>query len=506
MRRHILLASMAWIAPIGLAPLVSCTTAQDSGLVTLVTGGESTAAVFSAAPAPVTLRVDAVTWPDGGAAQSSTTIATSPVTASTFDLGSQPESPLTVLTVTGLAGDDAGDQPVMFGASLPMFLGNLNGYDLNLFVQRTGELARMTDAGAIDTRTAPTMSVIEGQYVFIGGGNESASELTTQLLDLLDQSWVSSAPTLPVVPRSVVFNDVIGWLFDEASAAYYDFSGATSSTTILLPSGGSSADVAGGATLTDSNGVFYVVGPTRQSAPSDLVLRVDTGNTSETYPYGTPTWMTLSAPRLGASAVWMAAYGLVVIGGNTTEDGAGVEVIGPGASIGSPNALFPADSTTGAGAAVLDAQHVLLAGGMTNGWGTDGGGADGGDGEAGSANPGGVDAGIRVLNLACADSCAPAQCLASLSSALVTAQAFDIDSANAVAVGDDITGLTHVFTITSPDAWQTCSATEVPTRVAHTQARVVLSPSSLVVPGSFLLFGGSPGGEIESFVPEVATY
>jgi hypothetical protein len=111
-----------------------------------------------------------------------------------------------------------------------------------------------------------------------------------------------------------------------------------------------------------------------------------------------------------------------------------------------------------------------------------------------------------VLNLACAASCAPTLCAMSLPVALVTAQAYDIDSANAVAVGDDASGLTHVFTINSPDAWQTCTATEVPTRVSHTQARTVLSPSSLVAPGSFLLFGGSPGGEIESFVPQRATY
>jgi hypothetical protein len=362
-----------------------------------------------------------------------------------------------------------------------MYLGNLNGYDLAIFVQRTGQLARMSATGMSDARTAPTLGVIEGRYVLVVGGNEG--DLSTQLFDLLSYTWMSNAPTLPIVPRSIVLNDLVAWLFDERGAAYYDFSGVTASSAISLPAGGSSSDLAGGATLADGDvsGVYYVVGATRSTAQSDLVLKVDTTNSSQSgYAYGYPTWLTASAPRLGATAVWVAGYGLVVIGGNTTTDGAGVEIFAENATVGAPHA-FLSDPTTGAGADALDANHVLLVGGIE------------GDGT--------TDAGVRVLDLSCAQACAPTSCLASLPSALVAAQVFDIDGSNATAVGDDVNGTTHVFRIASPDAWATCSATEVPTKVPHTRARAVVSPASTVAPGSFVLVGGATGGEIEAFVP-----
>ncbi len=460
-----------------LSPLISCTTTGDSGLITLVAGGESAADVFSSAPAPATLRVDAVTG--AGTTLSTSTIATVSLPATTLDLGNQPETTATILTVTGLAGADAGSERVLFGASLPMYLGDLNGYNLNLFVQRTGEFARMSDAGVTDTRTAPTMAIVDGRYVFVGGGE--AGDKTTQLFDLLGYTWTTSPPTLPVVPRSIVFDSLVAWLFDEGGAAYYDFSGGTASTSIALPSGGSSGDVAGGATLTDSSGVFYVVGATRSGAASSLVLKVDTGDTTQSgYPYGYPTWLTASTARLGAAAAWAASYGLVLVGGNTTSDGAGVEFFAQGATVGAPGAFSP-DPTTGSGAAAIDASHVLLVGGVQ------------GDGV--------TDAGVRVINLACVQGCAPTSCLASLPTPLVATQAFDIDALNATALGDDAAGNTHVYRIASSDAWTTCSATEIPTKVPHIKARAALSPPSTIVPGSFLLFGGGADGEIEAFVP-----
>jgi hypothetical protein len=469
------------IAFVSLSALTSCSTAEDSGEVTLVTGGETTADVFSTPPAPATLRVDAVTPSGTGTALTTSTIADVSLPTSTIDLGSQSETTGTILTVTGLAGDDAGDVRVLFGASLPMYLGNLNGYNLNIFIQRTGELARMSSTGMSDARTAPTLGVIEGRYVFVGGGNEG--DVSTQLFDFLSYTWMTSPPALPIVPRSIVFDDMVAWVFDDSGAAYYDFSGQVASTTITFPAGGSSSDVAGGATVADgsSSGVYYVVGPTRTSVPTNLVLKVDTSTTTQSgYPYGNPSWLTASTPRVGAATVWAAGYGLVLIGGNTTTDGAGVEIFAEGATVGSPRA-FPSDATTGAGADALDATHVLVVGGID------------GDGM--------TDAGVRVIDLSCGENCAPTSCLASLPSALVATQVFDIDGSNATAVGDDASGTTHVFRITSPDAWTTCSATEVPTKVSHTRARAILSPPSTVAPGSFVLVGGATGGEIESFVP-----
>jgi len=459
--------------------LASCTSNQPSGALKIVTGEETD--VFTRAPVPATLVVDSYAWSGSGTALSSTTLATVTLPATTVDLGSQPETTPSILTVTGLTSEDAGAERVFFGATIPMDFGVLDGYqNWPVFVQRTGELARMPNPPS-DTRTAPTLSIVSGRDLFVGGGSESASAATTQLYDLAVVQPYTAPPTLPVVPRSVVFDGNVGWLFDLTSAAYFDLSsGATS--TISLPSGGSSSDIAGGATITDSSGVFYVVGGTRVSGVSALVLEVDTANTSQSaYANGVPTWLTLNAPRLGAAATWVAGYGLVVIGGNTTADGAGVESIENGGTVGVPGA-FAADSTTGSGAAAIDSHRVLVAGGVLS--------------------DGATDAGVRVLDLTCRQNCAPTPCLASLPSALGSAQVFDIDSVGAIVVGDDLAGTTHVVRIASPDAsWTSCSATEIPTKVAHTRARAVLSPPSLIVPGSFLLVGGAAGGEIEAFVP-----
>src|SRR5262249_50462632 len=129
--------------------------------------------------------------------------------------------------------------------------------------------------------------------------------------------------------------------------------------------GASFGDVAGGATLFDDTGLQFIVGATRLSSASSAVLRINVLDSSNSaYGFGTPAWLTLSAPRQGAAAAWVLGRGLVVIGGNPDPSGAGIEVTAPQATKGTP-LPFPADGTVGAGAAPLDGSHVIVAGGVS---------------------------------------------------------------------------------------------------------------------------------------------
>jgi len=253
--------------------------------------------------------------------------------------------------------------------------------------------------------------------------------------------------------------DLVAWLFNDMYVYQYDFSTGTP-TSVNLPSGPAVADIAGGATVTAPDGSQYIVGGTRPTGATSAVLALD--------PSGNPSWATLTEPRAGASAAWVESLGLVVVGGSTTA--AGVEVIAAGAAAGAARA-YPADSSTGSGAASLDGTHVLVAGGAL---------ADG------------SSAGVHTIDLSCTSQCTPTP-WPPLGATVVGAQVFAINATSAIVVGSEpstgaVPGLTHVYQVTS------ATATEVPTKVAHTNAGALASPVGVV--GSVLLVGGAP--EIES--------
>jgi hypothetical protein len=426
-----------------LLALAACS-ASSSGTLRIVTGEETD--TFSRPPAPVKLLVDSV---DG--AGNKRTLATVALPTSSVDLGAIATNAVGTIQVTG-TGADGGE--LVSGQSLPIAFGALDGVTIPIFVQRTGELARMPKPLS-DARPTPTLALFGGRFLFVGAGGEPSLAHTTQLYDFAFLAPVIGPPSLPRVPKSVAFVQMVGWLIDDGGATQYDFSANTSSDA-AAPAGGSYGDVAGGATVSASDGSQYVVGATRTTGmPTATVLAFD--------PNGIPSWRFLAAARLGAAATWVDGRGLVVAGGS--ESAAGVEVLGIGASTGSALA-YPADASTGAGASTLDAQHILLAAGVTTG---------------------GHDAGVRIIDLGCGARCSPTP-WATLPATLSSAQAFANNSGNVLVVGSDMTGASHVYRLTPT------SATEVPTKVPHTGASALVSPV-----GSVVLFGGAP--EIESFVP-----
>ena len=424
-----------------------------SGTLLLDLGKETDA--LTRAPAIVQIRVDSV-----DASGNAKTISTASLPASAIDLGWMNVDAVATLRVLGL---DSTGSALVGGQSLAIRFGIADGQTLPIFVQRVGELARLPQAPS-ETRIGPTLATaVGGRYVFIAGGTDSAASLSPQLYDLLELTTVASPPTLPRAPKSVAVVGAVAWLIDEMGATQYDLSNGASAV-VVGPSGGSYADIAGGATVVTKGGSQYVVGATRTTgAPTNKILALDAS--------GNPSWLTLTTPRLGAAAAWSDTTGLVVAGGSAA--GAGVEIVEivrTAATTGSALA-YPSDPSVGAGAASLDGDRfVLLAGGIL---------------------PDGSDAGVRVVDLACASQCALASWTA-LPTVITSAQAFSIDEASGVVVGSEpSSATTHLFRVTSGNA------TEIPTRVPHQGARALASP--IGPRGSVLLAGGAP--ELESFEP-----
>jgi len=436
-----------FFAPI-FAAAIGCSS-SESGTLQIVTGGESD--TFSRTPAPVKLEVDAVD--SSGQKQ---TLATASLPATTVDLGSVDQSSEGIIQVTG---KDADGNSLVYGQSVPIQFGSLDGVTLPIFVQRTGEFARMPGPFSADTRAAPTLALVSGRYLFIGGGGDSSLSTTAQLYDFASYKPLAPPLSLPRVPESVVFVGTVAWLIDKSGATSFDVSQGTQAD-VTAPSGGSFGDVAGGATVVGSDGSQYLVGATRPTGtPTNAVLVID--------PTGTPSWATLTGSRLGAAATWVDGRGLVVAGGS--DQAGGVEILSSGTTAGVALA-YPPDASTGSGAATLDGEHVLLAGGTT---------------------PMGQDAGVRSIDLTCNMQCAPAAwAMLPAPLPLGQAQVFTSDPATALLVGDDPSGMTRAYRLTAT------TVTEVATKVAHSGARGIVSPL-----GSVVIFGGA--SEIESFVPYV---
>jgi hypothetical protein len=427
-----------------LASLAACSS-KPEGTIQLVTGGETD--TMTRAPAPTSLLVEAI---DGNG--KATTLARVSWPTDSIDLGDQSQDTVAVVRVTGF---DASGAPRVRGTSVPVQLGGLAGSTLDVFVQRAGELARLPSPLS-DARPSPLVAPVIGRYLFVAGGSDPSTSTTSQLYDLATYTATATPPALPRAPLSMAMLESRALLIDAAGATWLELADGSHGDA-SVPSGGTFAEVAGGATVIAEDGSAYVVGATRTTGdPTPRVLHLAND--------GTVSFVSLTTPRKGAAATWLAGHGLVVAGGSAS--GAGVEVLAAGAT--TATALpFPSDAATGAGAAPLDAKSVVLLGGV----------------DATMA-----DAKVRVIDVTCAASCATSAWSAVIPTTLVRASAFAFVDGSALVVGDDAAGATHATRVT-PTA-----VADVALKAARGHASTIVTPN-----GAVAIVGGA--GVIESFVP-----
>ena len=422
-----------------LLALLSCSS-DPEGTLQLTTGGETD--VLTRAPAPTLLAVDSIAQ-DGTA----TEIARATLPASTVDLGRRDQSGIAAISVRGL---DASGASLVRGETLYIEYGALNGSSLDVFIQRSGELARMPSGPLAIAATKATVTT--GRYVLLTSGT------TATLYDLLNLTTLASTPKLPRVAKSVATVGTVVLLVDETGATTLDLSDS-STRDIPAPSNGTYAEIAGGDRYGASDTTQYIVGATRTSGdPTARILVLDTSDAA--------TFAGLTAPRSGACAVYVDGRGLLVYGGNATA--AGAELLAPGSTLATP-LPFPPDAVHGCGAALLDSTHVLIVGGT------------GATGDTGAGLP------ARVLDLACTTSCAPVAWPDAVK--LTTAQAQPLAADAAFVVGDDASGNTHAYRISAAAGMR-----EVALKTPRQGGRLVYSPT-----GAMHVVGGNAAG-IEQYL------
>lgn len=432
MRARASVIALAALATCAACALPGCKD-DPTGTIAVTVGEELDA--FSRQPAPTTLVVESI-----DAEGKPTEIARTALPADEISLGDKERTEVGALRVRGL---DAAGKVLLKGESLYLQFGALENSSFEVFVQRTGELARMPRApGALD---APLVGLTVARYLI------AASGPSMFLYDLLALKPLPGFPGFPRVPKSLATFGTAAIVIDDQGATTVDLSTATS-TELAAPIGGTFAEIAGGLTTTAPDGSAYVVGGSRTTGgPTSRVLVIaKDGNVS---------FATLSTPREGACAAWVDGRGLVVYGGSAT--GAGAELVPVGSVQGTPLA-YPPDAVKRCGATALDASHVLVAGG------------------AGSATDVGGAAQAAVIDLACAAACKPAAWPGLLP--LVRAEVFPLAVDAALVVGDDATGATRAFRATAVMGAQR----EVPLKAPRRNARMVALP----IKGSVAIVGG----------------
>ncbi len=418
---------MAFTVLVGLA--AGCST-TPTGTIQLDLGGET--GVFTRDPAPTTLTIDLVDSSGGRKGLFTGGIADSIKLA---DVDQSAEG------YVDLSAADAAGVVRVRGRSLPFTFGAIADATFDLFVQRTGELARIP--GDVDAREAPLTTVVTGRYVMIAGGTAD-----TTLYDVLVWGALGTPPNLPRVPKTLAVSGTRALVVDDAGATSYDLSGSTS-TIVTPPTGGALSEILGGDTVYANDGTAYVIGATRPTGDStSRVLKVATD--------GTLSFVSLSAPRVGAAAVWVEGRGVVVIGGSSTAPG--VEILGAGGTSAAALAYGPIKDPV-LSAAAIDGGHVI----------------------AGAAP--------ALYDLTCVSAC-KAVPWTEPSVMFVHADYFPLPglTTDILTVGWDAQGDTHVFRVTEK------TATDVPLKVARKRARGVAMPN-----GAIGVFGGAL--QAESYLP-----
>ena len=361
MRQHLLLL---------LALTTGCSSEDPASATIVLTAGQETDA-FTRDPAPQRLVLQAVST--SGATEQMLDIAWP---TSGFEIGDY--NPDQVVAFEAF-GRDATGQDILRGATIYHALWTLDGANVPMFMGRLGELSRPSGV-MTSTRVDGVAAVVDARFIVSVGGTDASgsdgSDTDPAAFAAYDLGLWSASPAIETFPRNPKSLAMVlgryGLAIDDGGASWFDFAtyGAVNAEP---PEGLSFSEVAGGEVIYGEDGESYVVGPTRMTDPSSAVLRINAE--------GVLSVVRLPTARVGAAASYVPNRGLVLIGGHASDPG--VLLLQPDATSFAPLA-YPADAVTGAGAAVVDEDRVLLAGG----------------------SDGTTPALTRLLDLSCTSSCA----------------------------------------------------------------------------------------------------
>ncbi|WP_437538360.1 hypothetical protein WME79_20565 [Sorangium sp. So ce726] len=451
--------------------LLGCAEGPWTLTIEVVPGHEATA--FHEDPPVARIEVTAT------AAEGDVTVSAAAAPGGELDFGEIPAQRAYTFEVRGV---DAGGATVVRGRSAAgIYLAALTGDVLPLFAQRTGRWARPPGELAASRVGAPGVALAERYLILTGGAaavGAAAGDVDPARLDAYDlATWGGSATSgaLPRTARSLVVRGDLLLTLDDEGATWTDLAAGQSAEASLPEGLGSFAEVAGGRTVEASDGRSFVVGATRAGAaagapgaPSDKVLVVGAD--------GALSVAKLRHARAGAAAVWLEGVGLVVAGGSV--DGAGLEVLGDGATEFLPRP-FPPDASEGAGAAVTGPGEIALVGGV----------------QGGAAAP------TRRLAPGCAATCAAVEVEgAALPAAIGGVAAFALAGGRILAVGSEAgeEGLTRSFLVDVAAA----QVEELPLKEPRRGAAVVPAPNGTLAVLGGIHADGTPAVTVETFFPE----
>ncbi len=373
---------------------LSCTAAEN-GSIALIWNSDDPdpfAEADAAAPTSIAISDISVEAADGGSSgDAATVLVEGPYEAgSTLSLPGQDSFDVDILQATAF---DSDNDPIIFGRTVPVELAGIQNGTLSIFVQRTGQFARLPSSFAT-TPASPLAVTLVNQYIMVADGSGKKGATTNAIYDMNAWAPIQSPLPLPCAPLSIaplggtlllllceadtIRAGVTGCSGSGVIACAFDASGVVATQTQSaagLPAGCGYADVAGGSTVVAPNGDAFLVGGTRPATgrgPTQCVLRVGQSQTTADggFVSAPVTAGTLVAKRQGAVATWSSMLGLVVAGGNQSVSDPPVEYLSDGdagtlPAPASPTGYTTGDFAQGSGAAIFEAGKTLVLAGGT---------------------------------------------------------------------------------------------------------------------------------------------
>jgi hypothetical protein len=412
--------------------------------------------------------------------------------ATTIDLGNPSQEAIVSIQFTGTAAGT----PVVTGATPFAQLGALTG-TVPLFVQRRGECARITSPtgtpGPFADGRSGALLAATGRMVYAVGGTTGGDAGILPFVGYDMLGLQNSSSTLPVAQQPQSFALVqllnetadgdlaVAWLISADAGVelglstqedYWPDASAPPNTMVTW------ADIAGGATVMGDDGpppTAYIVGGTAISSYSNFIVALSPAGVGS---HGN------GARRQWAAATLTKTHQVFIYGGNG-DTSAGAELVAPFGTDESGNPLpltvspllgTPADATQGLAAAPLDNNTMVMAGNAdahTNNTASDGG----------AAMPWGNPLQPFQVTLSCSSqSCDPTPWGVAIPMALIgsttspsSPSLFPVGSGEFILVGDDSSGNTHVYLLTST------ATTEMQLKIPRQGARAVQFSTGQVI-------------------------